>query len=264
MKPEEAALLAQCHREGLPGVEEARIAKAVRTVEKEAGFKEELEQQRKLDADHLAALEEVALPPALLARIAAAVPAETKPFSGKNALRQPVIQAILIGALVLLSWGGYTLWNREHSFPGKDDVMRMVEVNDEMSDTAMEPKSSKVGALDDWFFSKYGFEDFYVPAGFTDYEAALARLFKQDGMPVAQVAVEDHHMIFYSFKADDFGVQVQPNGAWRIFDDGEWIAAVQQHDEECFMVAFRGIEVRDGGLPREEKVRGGMEPEKEG
>lgn len=244
----------QCHLPGLPGVEEARIAKAVRTAANEPELKDELDRQRTLDEENVAALEAVGLPPALLARLAAAVPAETKPFSGKNSLRQPVILAILIGALVMLGWGGYAFWNRENSFPGKDDVLRMVEVNDEMSDTAMEPKTGKVGALDDWFFSKFGFEDFYVPPGFGDYQAVLARLFKQDGMPVAQVAVEDHSMIFYSFKAEDFGVKVEPNDTWRIFQDGEWVAALQQHEEECFMVAFRGTKAEmEGFLSRNKK-----------
>jgi hypothetical protein len=59
-------------------------------------------------------------------------------------------------------------------------------------------------------------------------------------MPVAQVAVEDPNMVFYSFKADDFGVNIKPNDTWRVFEDGEWVAAVQQHDDDCFMVAFKG------------------------
>ena len=160
-------------------------------------------------------------------------------MSGKAVLLQPVGIAILIGAAVLLGWGGVTLWNRAHSFPGKDSVMRMVEVNDEMTGMEMEPKKELAAALNDWFFDKYGFEDYFLPAGFENYQTAGARLFKQDDEPVAQVAVPDHNMIFFSFRAEDFGVNL-PNDEWHTFRDGEWVAAVQQHDEECFMVSFRG------------------------
>jgi hypothetical protein len=140
---------------------------------------------------------------------------------------------------VLLGWGGVSLWNKAHSFPGMDNVMRMVEVNDEMTGMEMEPKKETAGALNDWFFSKYGFDDYYLPAGFENYQAAGARLFKQDDEPVAQVAIPDHNMVFFSFKASDFGVSL-PNDEWQIFKDGDWIAAVQQHDEDCFMVTVRG------------------------
>ena len=132
-----------------------------------------------------------------------------------------------------------TLYNRASSFPGKDSVMRMVEVNDEMTGMEMEPKKDTAAALDDWFFDKYGFEDYWLPKGFGDYETAGARLFKQDDEPVAQVAIPDHNMVFFSFKAEDFGVNL-PNDKWHTFNDGEWVAAVRQHDEECFMVTFRG------------------------
>ena len=239
MKSEDTAILVQCHCAGLPGTEDPRIAKAVRAAEKEPALQAELERQRAFDERNLAALEQVMLPPALMGRIAAGQAAGAPALSGKTALLQPVVLAIVIGAVVLLGWGGVTLWNRAHSFPGKDSVIRMVEVNDEMTGMEMEPKKEPAGALNDWFFDKYGFEDYFLPAGFENYQTAGARLFKQDGEPVAQVLIEEHNMVFFSFKAEDFGVNL-PNDEWHVFKDGEWVAAVQQHDEECFLVAFRG------------------------
>jgi hypothetical protein len=229
----------QCHVAGLPGTEDPRIVKAVRAAEKDPGLQAMLAWQREFDAWNLAALEHVIVPQAVLARIAASDGKTTRQFSGKGALMQPVVLAIGIGAAVLLGWGGVTLWNRAHEFPGKDSAMRMVEVNDEMTGLEMEPKKEKAGALNDWFFDKYGFEDYYLPNGFEGYQTTMARLFKQDGQPVAQVAIEDNHMMFYCFKAEDFGVNVAGKG-WQTFEDGEWVAAVRQQDEECFMVAFHG------------------------
>jgi hypothetical protein len=179
------------------------------------------------------------LPQVLLTKLAAGPEPSVRVLSGKAVLLQPVVLAILIGTVVLLGWGGITLWNRAHSFSGKDSAIRMVEVNDEMTGMEMEPKKGLAGALNDWFFDKYGFEDYFLPVGFEDYQTVGARLFKQDGEPVAQVAIEENNMIFYSFKAEDFGVAL-PSDQWHIFGDGEWVAALQQHDDECFMVAFRG------------------------
>ena len=239
MKNAEAALYLQCHRAGLPGTEDPRIAKAVRAAEKDPTLQAALARQRAMDERNVASVEQIALPQALLARLAAAPEKPSRPLSGKGVLMQPVVLAIVIGALVLLGWAAVTLWNRAHYFTGKDSCIRMVEINDEMTGMEMEPKKALAGALNDWFFDKYGFEDFYLPPGFENYHSALARLYKQDNQPIAQVAIEENHMVFYSFKAEDFGMSL-PNDEWHIFTDGEWVAAVQQHDEECFMVAFKG------------------------
>ena len=241
MKNEEAAILMQCHCPGLPGTEDPRIAKAVKAAEKIPALQPELSRQRALDEQQLTALEQVGLPPTLLAKLVEGHSAGAKKLGGKAFLLQPIGMAIVIGAAVLLGWGGVALWNHAHSFPGKDSVMRMVEVNDEMTGMEMEPKKETAVALNDWFFDKYGFEDYFVPGGFQNYEAAGARLFKQDDQPVAQVAIPDNNMVFFSFKAEDFGVNL-PNDQWQIFTVGDWVAAVQQHDEECFMVTFRGSE----------------------
>jgi hypothetical protein len=239
VKTEEAGILMRCACPGLPGTEDPRIARAIKAAEKDPELQPELAHQRSLDERNLKAIEQVMLPQALIGKLEAGQAAGPRKLSGKAFFLQPVVLAILIGAAVLLGWGCVTLWNRTHSFPGEDSVMRMVEVNDDMTGMEMEPKKESAAALNDWFFDKYGFEDYFLPAGFENYQTAGARLFKQDDEPVAQVAVPERSMVFFSFKAEDFGVNL-PNDQWHIFGDGEWIAAVQQHDEECFMVTFRG------------------------
>ena len=110
----------QCHCAGLPGTEDPGIGKAVRLAEKEPALQGELARQRAFDERNLIAVEQVMLPPALLAKLAAGQEASGRSLSGRGALLQPVVLAIVIGAVVLLGWGGVTLWNRMHSFPGKD------------------------------------------------------------------------------------------------------------------------------------------------
>jgi hypothetical protein len=239
VKSAEAETLIQCHCAGLPGVEDARIAKAVRAAEKDPALQGEVARQREFDERRLAALDQVMLPQALLGKLTTGQAHAGRSLRGKAALLQPVVLAILIGAAVLLGWGGLTLWNRAHSFPGKDSAVRMVDMNDETTAMQMELKKGPSGALNDWFFDKYGFEDYFLPAGFENYETVGARLFKQDDEPVAQVAIDENHMVFFSFKAEDFGVSL-PNDQWQVFTEGGWAAALVQHDDECFMVTFRG------------------------
>lgn len=239
MKGADTGILLQCHCPGLPGTEDPRIGKAVKAAEKDQQLQAEFARQRALDERHLAAIEQVMLPQALLAQLLAGHATRNRKPTGKAFFLQPVVVVILIAAGTLVGWGGVSLWNRLHAFPGKDNVLRIVEVNDDMTGMEMEPKKEAAGALNDWFFDKYGFEDYYLPAAFQKYQAAGARLFKQDELPVAQVAIPDHNMVFFSFKAADFGVTL-PNDEWHIFTDGDWVAAIQQHDEECFMVTFRG------------------------
>jgi len=238
VKTNGALLLLQCHCPGLPGTEDPRIVKAVRVAEKDPELQPALERQRAFDQRILTALGQVMLPQTFLGSLAGA--AGSRPRRGKGTLLQPVVLAIAIGAAVLVGWGAYTVWNRASSFPGKDVAIRIVEVNDDTTVMEMEPKKDAAGALNDWFFSKYGFDGYYLPPGFENYQAAGARLFRQDGSPVAQVAIEEHNMVFFSFKADDFGVNLGGNDQWHIFTDGDWVAALQQHDDACFMVSFRG------------------------
>lgn len=239
MKGEEAAVLMQCHCAGLPGTEDPRISKAVRAAERDPALQEELARQRTFDERHLAAVEQLMMPQALLGKLAAGPAAGGRGLAGKGLLKQPAVLAVLLGAATMLGWGGVMLWNKAHSFTGKDSVMRMVEMNDEMTGMEMEMKTGPAQGLNDWFFDKYGFEDYYVAPQFEKYDAAGARLFKLDDQPVAQVAIPKHNMIFFSFRAEDFGVNL-PHDEWRTFTDGDWVAALVQHDDECFMVTMRG------------------------
>ncbi len=254
MKNEEAGLLAQCSCPGLPGTEDPRIAKAVRAAEKDPVLQAGLARQRALDERQLAALEQISVPPAVLGRLAAAEAPRVRHISGKGALLQPVVLSILIGAAVLLVLGGLTWWNHEHSFTGKEAAMRIVEVNDATTPLDMEVKSGLAGSLNDWFFEK-GFEDYYLPPGFENYHTVGARVFrdKETDAPVAQVAIEENNMIFFSFKADDLGVALPASDQWHVFTDGDWVAALTQHEDYCFMATFRGTSDQMEDLLKDKK-----------
>ena len=89
MKSEEAAIFMQCHCPGLPGTEDPRVGKAVRIGEKDVALQGELTRMRALDERCLTAVEQVMLPAALLARLAASdgagVPAAATAAAGAAA-----------------------------------------------------------------------------------------------------------------------------------------------------------------------------------
>ncbi len=79
-----------------------------------------------------------------------------------------------------------------------------------------------------------------MPAELSELKIVGGRVFKQDGLAVAQIALEKNSMLAYVFRADDFGVKISPPDRWRVFQDDEWVSAIQVHDGMCFMLTFRG------------------------
>ena len=240
MNLQSAELFLSCHRPGTRP-DDARIQKAVKLAGRDDRLKTQLAGQTEFDERVLREIDELALPEGLAERMQACMPDSVRSsFQWRMLIRQPAFLAVLIALLVIGGWAIYFAWNRMQSFPGKENAAQLVEINDEMSGLELEPKSAELGNLEDWFFSKYGFEDFYVPPTFASYKTVGCRVFKQDGAPVAQIAIEKNNMICYMFHADDLGVKIAPADEWRVFIDEDWVAAIQQHEESCFMIAFRG------------------------
>jgi hypothetical protein len=232
----------RCHRPGeVPG-EDARVQKAARAAARDETLKKKLAAQIALDERCARLVNSIALPLALVEKLAALPePEETHRFHWRAGLKQPPILAACIAFAVMIGWGIYFAVNHFDEFPGKEKVEQMVALNDEMSGMEMEIKSAPVGNLEDWLFSRYKFESFYVPPQFVGYKTVGCRVFKQvNGLPVAQLAIEEHNMLFYMFSAKDFGVKIAPADQWKLFKEEDWVAAIQQHEGSCFMVAFRG------------------------
>ena len=125
------------------------------------------------------------------------------------------------------------------NFPGKDAAQRMIDMTEEMTGIELEPKIAEAGSLEDWFFSN-GYENFRMLPEFAHMKTVGCRVFRQDGYPVAQIAIENHNSLFYIFHADDFDVKLDPPERWKYFQQGEWTVAIRGDADTCFMVAFRG------------------------
>lgn len=244
MSPESAEVFMRCHRSGVTEGEDPRVQKAVRAAERKPALKTELDEQIKLDERCSKLVGNIALPSSLIDKIAALPePSEERGFQWRAALKQPPILAAFIALIFLLGWGVYFAMNRLENFPGHDNIEQLIARNDEMSGADFELKTAEVGNLEDWFFSRYQFEDFYVPPQFAKSKTVGCQVFRQNGSPIAELAIgkgQNIDKLFYMFRADNLGVKISPADQWRVFTQENWAVAVQQHEDICFMIALRG------------------------
>jgi hypothetical protein len=115
----------------------------------------------------------------------------------------------------------------------------MIEITNAMDGVELEPMSTEVWRLGDWFYMR-GFEGFAVPPEIASLPVVGSRVFKMDGIPVAQLAVEKQNSIVYVFRPGDFRMRLEDGADWRIFDHIGWAAALRRQGETCTMIAFRG------------------------
>jgi len=240
MNAETAEVFMRCHIPGVEGDDDSRIRKAVRAAEKNDVLKAKLKEQTEFDERWSEAVNAIAPPPDLVDRLGALRPAEEERFDLKAAMRQPPFLAACIALVFLLGWGVIFAMNRLENFPGKENVKRLVAINEQLSGMEFEPKTAEVGNLADWLFSRFGFEDFYVPPEYAAYKSLGSRVFKVDGIPVAQFAIEEQNMLFYMFRGSSLGVKMPSADRWNVFEEEGWAAAVQQHEDHCFMIVMRG------------------------
>lgn len=242
MNAKTAGIFIPLHRPGRDGAKDSRVAKALRFAERETPLRDALARQIELDSDALAAIRAIALPESVRQRLGEihARPAG-KHLDWRAALRQPAFLAVVLAVLVLGWLFVREAVSRMQNFPGRDSVERMVEINDVLTGTEFELVATAAGSLGDWFVLK-GLDRYDVPAEFAAFKAVACRVYRQDGFPVAQIAIQkdaDNQMLFYVFRAGDFGVKLDEHH-WRIFTEGEWVAAVRGHGQNVFMVAFKG------------------------
>jgi hypothetical protein len=157
----------------------------------------------------------------------------------RSQLRHPAMLPVLLGVLVIIA---FLVWERIEtaaSFPGKESVARMVAVAQAMNGTELEPTHVQAGQLADAFYIR-GFEGFRLPAQLAHLPAVGLRVFKQNGHPVAQVAVDSQNALLYIFRSADFGLQLPEDGRWRVFSQDVWGCALQQNRGLGTVIAFRG------------------------
>ncbi len=234
-----------------------RVEKACKVIEAKPELAAMLARQQALDVNALNVLERITAPENLQTTLAALPSLPPQKGDWKRQLFQPAILGVIFGLLLICGFGIYFWLTRTDSFPGLDAAQEMIAVTQSMTGNEMESVSKPAGEMGDWLFLKYGLENFAIPPDFAAFKTVGCRLLKQDGHPIAQIAAEPHHVLFYVFRSSDFGVVLKTPDHWHIFEQDDWVAALRDDGEMCFMVAFRGDEdAMNAFLSKESKSSG--------
>ena len=254
----------KCYRPGKPGASDPQFQKALRMAEGVPEMKAALDAQVEFDDRQAEIIKTVSPGEEFLNKIDGTLENLQKGFQW-SVLKQPPFLAGLIAILVVIWVLVYFGLDYMAQFPGKESAERMIDMTEDMTGIELEPKVAEAGTLEDWFFSK-GYENFRMLPEFSNMKTVGGRVFRQDGCPVAQIAIEEHSMLLYIFHSDDFGVQIDPPERWRYFQQGRWAVAIRGDADTVFMVAFRGKtpEMKEfiAGLPKKVSPAGDTQASK--
>ncbi len=227
-----------CFRPGRPL--EKRVLKAVKIAEGDPELGAKLKAQVGLDEKLVSVIQSIEAPPDLIARLSALTRGDSRGGGSlRSQLWHPAMLPVLLGVVVILAFLVWEKMESAASFPGKESVVRMVAVAQGMNGTELEPTQVLAGQLADAFYIR-GFEGFRIPSELTQLPAVGSRVFKQNGHPVAQVAVDPHNALLYVFRSADFGLRLPEDGQWRVFSQDGWGCALQHSGGLGTVIALRG------------------------
>jgi hypothetical protein len=232
MNLQTAEIYLSCYRAGRRM--DARIEKAARVAQGDEFLRGKLAAQTGFDAQMIEAIHTIKPPEGLRARLGPAAGTGLR----KHA-RHPAILCAIAGALLIIGFLTYLELDRRSGFPGKQNVESMLAQLDRMDEMEFESVAGPISGLTDWFMLR-GVDGIEFPPELAGLKAAYARTFKKEGQTVAQLAINDHSSILTVFRASDFNVQLNPNGDWKFFEQGEWSAAIRQRGNTCTLFALRG------------------------
>ena len=229
-----AEALLPCIRAGMTA--DARTAKAAQIAEGDGMLREKLREQAAFDARMVAAIHGIQPPASLRQSLNASTAASPKL---RNHARHPAVLCAIAGTLLALGFVGWITWNRLADFPGKENVVQMVDQLQHMTGVELEPAHGAAGGLADWFYMR-GFEDLKLPEDLDALPVVGTRLFKMSGHKVGQIAIDKHNAILNVFRASEFGVGSEAGNDWTIFEHGDWAVAMRYRGDICTVLAFRG------------------------
>ena len=240
MKTTEAETLLPCHRAGREP--EGRVQKAVRVAEGDAELGKKLHDQMEFDAQIVEAIHSVVPPEDLREKLGALNEAAGAGRRGlRSQMSSPAMLAALAGVLLIVGVVIFLVLENMKDFAGRAAVQHMLDGTTKMNGTELEAVTTTTAQLGDWFYMR-GYEGYEMPPELAALPVIGSRVFRQDGKAVAQFVVEKHDSVVFEFHAADFGVQLPSDGEWQLLEQGGWAAAVRQHGDHCFMIAFRGAE----------------------
>ncbi|MGC3991117.1 MAG: hypothetical protein QM796_15845 [Chthoniobacteraceae bacterium] len=219
-----------------------RVEKAIKIVESKPELAPIAARWQQFDRALLSALEPVTAPESLQTAIATLQALPPQKGDWKRYIFQPAILGVIFGVLLICGFGVYFWMNRADNFPGLDAAQEMLSVAQNGDNSGLEPVNKSAGEMGDWLFLKYGVENFFIPTDFAKFTAVGCRLLKQDGHPVALIAAEPGDVLFYVFRAEDFGMTAKSPDQWHVFVQEDWVAALRVDGDNGFIVAKQGDE----------------------
>jgi hypothetical protein len=238
MNVETAMIHLAAYREGK--LTDPRLSKAMRCIENESAQRERIAEQVAFDVSVMEMLGAIAAPQDLRQRLAVAQSTSDKaPTRPRHHIT--AVLSLGLGVAIIIAVLVFLYVQNAANFPGRENLVRIASTPSRMSGSELEPVANAAGELGDWFYMR-GYEGYRLPAELRSLPAVGSRLFRPDGHPVAQVAVDTHQSLLYVFKGDDFGVTLPSTEDWTVFPAQGCVAAARQYDSEIAMITFQGTE----------------------
>jgi len=238
MSPETAETLFRCYRPGKDA--DSRTQKAVKFAEQDPELSKKLSEQIAFDENIVETIHFIKPPDNLRQKLSALTPpsaAEQQKL--RKRIINPAVLTALLGVLVLVGVVGFLVWERMEKFPGRESVEGLLGTAAKMTGAELEAVESTTSQLGDWLYMR-GYEGYEIPPELAAVPVLGSRVFTYDGRKVAQAAVDKHDSLLYQFHASHFGIELPSDGDWLVLTRDEWVGAVRQRGDHCFLIAFRG------------------------
>jgi hypothetical protein len=238
MNAQTAETLIRCHRPGKAS--DARTQKAVKFAEQDPELQKKLSEQIQFDEQIIDVIHYIKPPDNLRQKLStlSAQPGAEKASLKRQVINPAVLTAIL-GVILFVGVVAFFVMERMEKFPGHESVEGLLGTAAKMTGAEFEPLTTTTSQLGDWLYMR-GYEGYEVPPEVAALPVVGSRVFHYDNRTVAQAAIDKHESLLYQFHASEFGVQLPPDGDWVVLKKDEWVGAIRQHGDHCFLVAFRG------------------------
>ena len=238
MNAQSAEILLRCYRADRPA--DSRTQKAVRFAETDPELGPKLTAQMEFDKQIVGVIHCIKPPDNLRQKLndLSARPDAPKPKL-RSQIINPAVLTALLGVLLIIGVIAFLIFERMEKFPGREADDSLLGGAAKMTGVEFEAVKTTTSQLGDWLYMRR-YEGYEVPPELAALPVVGARVFWNEGRPVAQLAVDLHNLLVYQFHASEFGVQLPPDGGWQVLAKDEWVGAIRQRGDHCLLVAFRG------------------------
>lgn len=240
MKPEAAEALLPLHHPGRDC--DSKVQKAIKAAKCDDALCRKLEAQVEFDRQMIAVILSIK-PPENLKKKLREVGGQCDKQK-KSVARQvfnPVVLTAVLGVLLIL---GFVVWQgmeRMEKFKGRESVERMISTTSKMSGIELETVSTTGGTMGDWFYMR-GFEGYTVPTEFASLPIVGSRVFRIDGHPVAQLAVDKQNFVLCVFRVSDFDMNFPETPEWKTIEYNEWVGGLRRKGELGYLITLKGTD----------------------